>query len=67
MSYLSLDIDSLVWEIKSLMENNYGQFHKNNMESHFFKAKQDILNSFADIIEQNKEDIFEELKEELEE
>jgi len=66
MGYLGLDVDNLVRELKLLMENNYGQLHKNNRESHFYKAKKDILESFADTIEQNKEEVFKDLEEENE-
>ena len=65
MSYLGLDVDCLIRELILLMQNNYGQFHKNNVESHFYRAKKDILNSFSEIIEQNKIEVFEDLKEYL--
>ena len=65
MSYLCLNLDSLVWEIKALMQNNFGcQVERNNFETHFFKAKNQILETLKDIIEQNKEDVFNEFKEE---
>jgi hypothetical protein len=65
MSYLGLDLDSLVWEIKSLMQNNYGcEVHKNNFETHFSRAKKDILEAFKDIIEQNKKQVFNEFEDE---
>ena len=67
MGYLGLDVDNLVRELILLMENNYGQIHKNNMESHFYRAKKDILTSFSETIEQNREIVFKELKEDLEE
>ncbi len=66
MAYLGLDLDNLCWEIKALMENNYGQFSKEVLDENFEQAKADILESFGDIIEQNKEDIINELKEGLE-
>lgn len=47
------------------MENNYGEFSKEVLEENFELAKADILESFGDIIKQNKEDIMKELKEEL--
>lgn len=65
MSYLNLDLDCLVREIKSLMENNYSKSVTDENKELFFKnAKKDILETFKDIIEQNKEEVFNELNEE---
>lgn len=65
MSYLGLDLNSLVWEIKSLMKNNYGEDVTNeNKELFFENAKRDILETFKDVIEQNKEEVFDELEDE---
>ena len=65
MSYLNLSLDSLVWEIKSLMKNNYGEGVTNkNKEIFFNNAKRDILETFKDIIDQNKQVVFEELQDE---
>ena len=64
MSYLGLDLDSLVWELKSLIENNYGCFELKNLEEHFEKARKDILETFKDISNQNKQVVFNELKDE---
>ncbi len=66
MSYLGLDLDSLFWEMKSLIKNNYGEFDKRVLDDNFQNAKNDILETFKDIIEQNKEDILNELLEDLE-
>ncbi len=68
MSYIGLNLDNLVWELKSLMENNFGEeTTKTNFEEHFLKAKESILETFKDIIEQNKPEVFNELFEEEEE
>ena len=68
MGYLGLDVDNLVRELKLLMENNYGkEVNKNNRETLFNYAKRDILESFIDTIEQNKEEVFKDLEEENEE
>lgn len=67
MSYLGLSLDSLVWELKSLTENNFNEFNLENLEDNFEKAKESILETFKDIIEQNKEEVFNDLKEELKE
>lgn len=67
MSYLGLDLDSLCFEIKSLMENNYEEgVTDKNVELFFENAKRDILEDFEDTINQNKEDIIKEFQEELE-
>ena len=66
MSYLGLSLDSLCWELKNLIENNYGDFNKNSLNCNFENAKNDILETFKDIIEQNKEDVINELKENFE-
>lgn len=65
MSYLSLDLNSLVWELKSLIKNNYGGFELNYFYEKFDLAKRDILETFKEIIEDNKEEVFNKLKEEL--
>jgi len=62
MAYLGLDLDNLCWEIKALMENNYGQFSEEVLEDNFDKAKADILESFREIIDDNREDVIRELK-----
>ncbi len=67
MSYLGLNLDSLYWELGSLIKNNYGGFNKDSLDSNFENAKNDILETFKDIIEQNKEDVINELKKGLEE
>ena len=64
MSYLNLDLDSLVWELKSLIQNNYGCFELKDFDEKFELAKKDILETFKDILEQNKQEVFDELKEE---
>ena len=48
------------------MQNNYGeQVTKQNRESLFKNAKADILETFKDIIDQNKPEVFNELNEEI--
>ncbi len=65
MSYLGLNLDTLYWEIKSLIKNNYGEVNGLNIEEKFEYAKNDILDTFNDIIKQNKEDIIKEVREDL--
>lgn len=67
MAYLGLDIDSLCWEIKSLIKNNYGGVNVDNVETNFYHSKIDILERFGEIMDQNKEDIINEIKEEIKE
>ena len=67
MSYLGLDLENLTWELKSLIKNNYGSFKLEVIEANFENAKKDILETFKDIIEQNKQDVLNELKEDLKE
>ncbi len=62
MSYLGLNLDSLVWEIKALMKNNYGPYSKEEKERFFENAEESILKTFKDIINQNKEIVLEELE-----
>jgi len=62
MSYLGLDLDNLVWELKSLMNNNFGEETTiENFESHFDKARKSILESFESIINDNKEEVYNEI------
>ena len=65
MSYIGIDLDNLCWEIKSLMRNNYNGLDKSNIKRNFTFAKNDILETIRDIINQNKADILEEIKEDL--
>ena len=68
MSYIGLNLESLVREVISLMKNNYGgQVTKQNRESFFKNAKADILETFKDIIDQNKQEVFSELNDEEDE
>ena len=58
MSYINIDLDSLIREIGLLMQNNYRTpVHKNNFESLFFRAKKDILKTIDGIIEENKSEV----------
>lgn len=52
-----LNIDELCNELTDLIKNNYGVVHKNNFESTFYKAEQDILKKVKEIIRENKADI----------
>lgn len=67
MSYLGLNLDSLIWELGSLIKNNYSNFSKETLNFNFNQAKKDILNTFSDIINQNKEEVINDLKQELKE
>ncbi len=68
MSYLGLNLDSLCWEMKSLIQNNYGDLsnlRKEQIEEIFELSKSSILDTFGDIINQNKEDVVNDVFEEL--
>lgn len=61
MGYLGLNLDSLVWEVKGLMRNNYGiEPNEENFKELFDLAKLDILRTMEDIINQNKEEVLNE-------
>ena len=58
-----LNIEKLCWEMKSLMENNYGGFDESvDLMDLFGQAKKDILKTVEDVINQNREEILSELK-----
>ena len=65
MGYLGLDIDSLVREIKLIMVNNFGsEVTEDNFEERFEDTKGTILESFSSSIDDNREIVLEELREE---
>ena len=64
MAYLGLNIDSLVWEIKSIMENNFGSnITEDNFNDRFEQTKETIIENFISAIEDNRSVVFEELNE----
>ena len=68
MSYLGLNLDSLCWELKALMKNNYDRgVTKENFDGLFDNAKNDILESFKDIIEDNRPELLNDFEEEFKE
>ena len=69
MSYLGLNLDSLCWELESLIKNNYGKISnmtKEQIGEVFEMAENDILETFKDIINQNKDDVVNDIFKEME-
>ena len=59
-----LNINEVIDEIIALMKNNYGGYSYKDKDVLFQNAKDDMLETFSDIINQNKEEVFDELKRE---
>jgi hypothetical protein len=54
MSYINLNINELIREMSSLIENNYGNGDdKKYFIRNFKNAKKDILNTISEIIDNN--------------
>lgn len=50
-----VDIDSLCWELKNVMQNNFnGDVTKENFEKKFKLAKKTLIEDLTDSINQNK-------------
>lgn len=50
-----INIDSLCWELESIMKNNFhGDVTKKNFKSTFNQAKKQILEDLEEVINQNE-------------
>lgn len=50
-----VDIDSMCWELKNVMQNNFnGDVTKENFEEKFKLAKKTLIEDLTDSINQNK-------------